>query len=362
MICINMTRINPFRTKADRANAVRTAPATCDSVVWGKNNFAQTGFNQTASTLIFAALLMICSLAVGCSNDQPKPVSSASPPPIPQPMPPTATDVTPVPTPLPQAATNPVRRKVVRKAPATVTYTDKTSGVSFQYPRKYSLKTGEAAKELVGSGTIPMDFVQSGGVALAAVALPESAYTNSDLASAFFNVSVNRNVTADQCGEFSIPQAPPTVPADPTTEPATGPTTQATAQLAKPPIAKLLIGDMELQSAEAAGETGGGSREETAKYYHVFQNGACYEFALKVATTGVKAEAKSEVKGEAESAPATEGSAKAGIKRVDRDEVFQRLEKILATVKVNPVKTPEVNAEVKANAQSTSPTEQSPAQ
>ena len=35
-----------------------------------------------------------------------------------------------------------------------------------------------------------MDFVQPGGVALAAVAVPDSTYPNSDLASAFFNVSV----------------------------------------------------------------------------------------------------------------------------------------------------------------------------
>jgi len=73
-----------------------------------------------------------------------------------------------------------------------VTYADKTSGISFQYPRKYALETGTAANELVSSDPVPMDFVQPGGVALAAVALPESAYPNSDLASAFFGVSVNK--------------------------------------------------------------------------------------------------------------------------------------------------------------------------
>ena len=43
------------------------------------------------------------------------------------------------------AAAKPVHKKTVRKAAPTVTYDDKTSGVSFQYPRRYSLKTGEAA-------------------------------------------------------------------------------------------------------------------------------------------------------------------------------------------------------------------------
>ena len=59
---------------------------------------------------------------------------------------------------------------------------------------------------------VPMNFVQPGGVALAAVAVPESAYPNSDLASAFFNVSVNKALSAEQCGEFSVPQANPATP------------------------------------------------------------------------------------------------------------------------------------------------------
>jgi hypothetical protein len=352
-----MTSINLFRTKK-----ARTTPATCDSVTWGKNNFARSGFNQTVSTLIFAALLIFCSLAVGCSSEQPKPVSSASPSPMPQSVPPTTTTVIP-PTPAPtqQAAAKPVHKKVVRKAPATVTFADKTSGVSFQYPRKYSLKTGEAANELVTSGSVPMDFVQPGGVALAAVALPESTYPNSDLTAAFFNVSVNKNLTADQCREFSVPQPQAIVPADGAIEPST----QATAQLATPPISKLLIGDMELQSSPAmAGDSDNGKREETAKYYHVFQNGACYEFALKVAANGGKS-----VEGDvdykkteaATEPPATEVKTEAAIKHIDRDEVFRHLEKILATVKVNQVRTPEVNAEAKASTQPTS-TEQAPAQ
>jgi hypothetical protein len=214
----------------------------------------------------------------------------------------------------------------VHKAPATRTYADKASGVSFQYPRKYALKTRDAANELVSSGPVPMDFVQPGGVTLAAVALPESSYPNSDLASAYFNVSVNKNLTAEQCGEFSVPQANPATPADPTVQ-AAQPATRLTS--------KLIIGDMELQSNETSvgGQTNNGPREEASKYYHVFQNGACYEFALKVATSEV----------------ATTPGTDASVKHIERDEVFQRLEKILATVKINPVTTPEVNAEVKTN-------------
>src|SRR5208283_2684663 len=290
-------------------NLFRSAPSTLNFVSWGKKNL------ETTSPLIFAALLIVCSVAVGCSSDKPKPVSTTTETPITQSTPPITTSSMPAQVmPVQQAAAKPVHKKIVHRAPPTLAYADKTSGVSFQYPRKYELKTGDAANELVSSGPIPMDFVQPGGTALAAVSVPDSAYPNSDLASAFFNVSVNKTLTADQCGEFSFPQPNPAAPADPTV--------QATAQLATPPISKLMVGDMELQSAEtnASGETSNGPREAASKYYHVFQNGACYEFALRVTTT-------------ANSSPTTESTTKP----VNRDEVFQRLEKILATVKINPV-------------------------
>src|SRR5271165_934140 len=282
-----MNCINLFRTAS-----FRTTPATLDSVAWGKTNshktnLARCNFDPTTSTVIFAGLLIVCSLTVGCSSEQPKPVSSAPQTPITQPTPPVTASFTPAPAvPVSQAAAKPVHKKVVRKAPATVTYADKTSGVSFQYPRKYALETGDAANELVSSGPVPMDFVQPGGVALAAVAMPESAYPNSDLSSAYFNVSVNKALTAEQCGEFSVPQPNPAAPADPAVQ-------------SKAQLSKLMIGDMELQSTENTASQG--THEETAKYYHVFENGACYEFALKVVTTGIENQS--------------------GEKHVDRDQV-----------------------------------------
>jgi hypothetical protein len=283
-----MNRINLFRNLSVKTKAFRSIPATLESVTWGKNNF-----DKTTSTLVFAALLIVCSVAVGCSSDKPKTANSTSQVAMTQPIPPITT--TPD---APALPAKPVRKKVVRKAPVTVTYADKTSGVSFQYPRKYSLETGDAANQLVATDPVPMNFVQPGGVAIAAVTLPTSVYPNGDLAAAFFDVSVNKTLTAEQCGEFS--EAKPAAPADSTSP--------ATAQ-----AAKLMIGDMELQSSETVASQG--TREEAAKYYHVFENGACYEFALKVATTGVETE---------------------GGKHVDSKEVFQRLEKILTTVKIIP--------------------------
>src|SRR5580693_5169897 len=268
----------------NRINLFRTTPATLDSLAWGKTNF-----DKTTSTLVFAGLLIVCSVAVGCSSDKPKPANSTNQVAMTQPLPPITT--TPD---VPVLPAKPVHKKVVRKAPVTVAYEDKASGVSFQYLRKYSLETGDAANQLISSDPVPMNFVQPGGVAIAAVTLPTSVYPNGDLAAAFFDVSLNTALTAEQCGEFS--QAKPATPAD-TTAPAAG-------------ASKRMIGDMELQSSETVASEG--THEEAAKYYHVFENGACYEFALKVATTGVETE---------------------GGKQVNREEVFHRLEKILATVK-----------------------------
>jgi len=291
-----MDRINLFR------NAVRRNPATLNSVTWGKINF-----DKTTGTVVFGALLIVCSIAVGCSSDKPQPASTNNQPAMTQPTAPVVSTPASAPSaPAMQATAKPVHKKVVRKVPATVTYADKTSGVSFQYPRRYSLKTGEAADKLVSSDAVPMDFVQPGGVAVAAVAVPESAYPKSDLGLAFFNVSVNKALTAEQCGQFS--EAKPAAAVDPAT-PAEG-----TAPVAAKP-AKLMIGDMELASWETLASQG--TREEASKYYHVFENGACYEFALKVTTSNIDNQG--------------------GATHVDRDQVFKKLEGILATVKIKPV-------------------------
>jgi hypothetical protein len=323
-----MTRINLFRATSVRNTSVlstqnRPTPAILNSIAWGKINLG-----TTASPLVFAAILIVCSFAVGCSSDKPKTGSASNQPPIVQSTPPTAISTTSAPaTPTMAPAAKPVHKKVVRRA-ATVTYADKTTGVSFQYPRKYVLKTGDAADELVSSDPVPMDFVQPGGGAVVAVAIPEGVYPKSDLASAFFDVSVNKSLTAEQCGEFSEAKVAEGKLSEEKNNSAAP--IEATDHSAKP-SPKLMIGDMELHSTETLASDG--TRKEAAKYFHVFENGSCYEFALKVATTGVETDE--------------------GGKAVDRDEVFKRLEKILATVKIDAVKNTEATTSVPAATPST---------
>ena len=395
-----MTRINCFssaskiakRKIAENKIANNRISESRKSITWGKNTGA----------LLFAALLIVCSLAVGCTSDKPKPVSSNNQIPVTQnPTPNTMlSSNTPAPAALPA---KPAPKKVVRKRPATVTYADQTYGVTFEYPRKYGLETGNAATELVASSPLPMNFVMPGGVALAAVELPETAFADTDLSAAYFNVSVNKDVTAEQCREFAVPQpkvvassdkeqAPaeavstesaltkpaPTqaasTEATPTTSAPASNTAEQTAPVSTAAVAttsatatsapaastagsstpvisapaastattsnsKMMLCDLELQSAEAV--AGEGNRQSDTKYFHIFRNGGCYEFALNVTTM----------------AHETEGA----MKHVDRDKVFNRLAAIMATVKIVPVAAPEVTASTPAAA-ATAATPATPAQ
>ena len=65
-------------------------------------------------------------------------------------------------------------------------------------------------------------------------------------------------------------------------------------------------------------------KQPDSRYYHAFNDGACYEFALDIGT-------ESDVNVE-------------DVKPVDRRAVFGKLEKILATVKLHPAAIPEAEA------------------
>jgi hypothetical protein len=346
-----------------RINAVRNIAVT-RSVTWGK-------LTKNTGALIFAAVLIVCSLTVGCSsnNDQPKPVSSSNQIPVtPSPSP-----ISSAPAPILQAQTKTTPKKVVHKKPATVNYTDQTSGLTFEYPRRYAIETGNAATELLAENPIAMNFVQPGGVALAAVELPETSFANTDFSSAFFNVSIHKSLTADQCTEFAVPQpktlamnsqpapAPSTAtevekqdatkaePQSTSAQPVTSADSKgADSKIVEQKIAeqnppakpstdapsnsKLMLGDLELRATEAV--SGEGTRQSDSKYFHVFQNGSCYEFVLNVTTVA---------------------SQDGVMKHVDRDKVFTRLEQILSTVKINPLATPEVAAEAPATTPAETP-------
>src|SRR5205814_7253514 len=75
---------------------------------------------------------------------------------------------------------------------------------------------------------------------------------------------------------------------------------------------------------------GEATRQSDLKYFHLFKNGACFEFALDVETSR-KADEE--------------------LAQVDRGKIFQQLEKILTTARIKDVEIPGVvNSEEAANA------------
>lgn len=252
-------------------------------------------YKQQAVAFLGLVVVGFILTTVGCSNESKTVANKQSTPSlIPTPTPPPATPVQVAVQ--PPAAKKPARRHVSQ----TVTYSDPTYGVSFQYPRKYTLKVGEQAKEeSVGSGSVVMDFIQPGGLNVVAVEMPKNSYPGTDFGTAFFNVSVHKDLNETQCSQFAF--------------------SKDSSEEGKVTATKEKLGTREFGVVEDAG---GKLTQQDAKYYHLFENGACYEFVLGMGTS------------QHETAD--------GIKTVDRDAVFNKLEKILATVKIEPVKAPEV--------------------
>jgi len=241
---------------------------------------------------VISGLLAGSLLTVACSNKESKPSASETQ---------TSTNrmtlsqpVIPTPAASTTSVTAPAVKKVAKKRPSTLKYNDQAYGLSFRYPWQYSVKRADG----IDSASAPMNFVQPGGEAAVSVDMPKSFFPDTDLTSAFFLVNVNKNLSEAECNQFATPEA-------------------SDKDVVQP--SRLALGGLELQEVENI--SGDDSKQEDTKYYHLFQNGACYEFALGLSTANDSND---------ESMP------------VNREKVFRRLETILATVKINPEASPQV--------------------
>ena len=282
-----MTTTSKSGDKKSSNNATKTTVSGTTLSSWSR----QQKLAMIAGFAILGLLLALSACSKQFSQPAPAAVSStASTPATP------ASTATPAAAPIAAALATPAK-KTPKKRPANVTYSDPYSGVSFLYPRKFALTSGDKAlPRLAGVGDVPMNFVQPGGVAVATVALPDRSYPGTDFASAFFNVNVNRSVSEEECAHFAFVD-----------------TSNADGEPVDAERVKIGSAEMEMTSNFSASVV---AQAET-QYYHSYENGACYEYVLGLGTEGF----------------ATEG----GVEHVKRDEVFAKLEKILATVKINPV-------------------------
>jgi len=268
--------------------------------------------NQTVGALgalaMFAAVIVIGS----CSSSKPVAVQQ----PI-QPTAPVSAPAVTAPAPVPAPVVAKAKAKAKKRRAATLSYINPDYGLSFNFPRSYQLKAGKEVQVAAAtSEPLQMNFVHPGGVALAALEMPGNSYPGTDFKSASVNVSVNPGMTSEACAQFAFP------------EPSTTTDTPSPVK-----IEAVKIGAIEFNEVENSG--GAMMKPGNAKYYHVFSNGACYEFALAIGTD-------------------TDHNVEE-VTPVDREQVFGRLEGILATVKFQPAVIPETQAPVPAVAATTPP-------
>jgi hypothetical protein len=252
--------------------------------IW-RTGIATTAALSTVLAVVFAIAIDGCSS--GKSNKTE--VTSSSRAPLPDGSTP-GNGVATLPDLSAQPAPTVKRSKVEHRL--TAIYADDAYGVSFRYPRTYSLVTPENTKLNQSLEKIPMNFVQPGGVSLATIALPHGPATS------LFHVNVNQQLTAQACQQFAVPDGSPVHTSDD----------------AIPVKVSRRGGDFT--------RVENGTEQNDLRYYHHFENGACYEFAMAVQEQ--------------------DGNTKA----VDHFGLFDQLEQIMATVQIKPESVPAVTAKL----------------
>jgi hypothetical protein len=247
-------------------------------------------------------MTIVLFMAVSCSkkSDTTTKISAPVAPAMQSPTPATASAVVPE-----------TPKKTVKKhRPTTATYVNGNYGVALTYPRKYSLQSADKQKE----APVQTSFAKPGAVEIASLDMPDGLYPDTDFSSALLNVSVHQGLNEEECGQFAQQSndAAKSTENDPSNKPADS---------LKPSAIKLGAN----QFTEVEQMSGSEGKQSDLKYFHLFKNGACYEFALDVETSRKTDE---------------------DLAQVDRSKIFKQLEKILTTARIKEVELPGVeNAE-----------------
>jgi hypothetical protein len=160
-----------------------------------------------------------------------------------------------------------------------IAYKSRDYGVSFLYPWQYAFST---AKSLANGDSQPKS---EGLFTLARVEIPRGYYPDTDFQSGYFTLSLNEDLTEQEC--------------------------QSTLNPAK--VETDTINGVEFRWAQT--ETGGRGNASTIRNYSAFTNGTCYQVEMGVKSKNERGLAR----------------------EVDADQVLQRLDRILRTVKILPV-------------------------
>lgn len=181
-------------------------------------------------------------------------------------------------------------------------YVSKKYGVAWQYSRSYVLRKGANANlNLAGQPAAASALANEGTVTLATVNIPARLYAGTDFRSASLTVRVNPQISENACGQIKISAADG-------------------GENAVFPSSDVTVGTIDFTEAsvDVDDDSASPGRATQEKFYHVYDNDACYEFAMSVSTDA--------------------GSAKLPQAGVERDEIFERLNEILTSVTIVPRK------------------------
>jgi hypothetical protein len=170
------------------------------------------------------------------------------------------------------------------------TYTNSVYGVSFRYPRDWTLTEGDQVK-LSWGYLGPVEDWLPHGVKVAAVEMPRDLYRGTDFGGAFFKVSVDTTLSLLECHRSAFRDWKEVKPEE---------------------YPAVWVGAN--QFSEEDEDEAGMNHQRTAEYYHIFRNQACYEFELGLSTAGY--------------------GAVENLKKVNGGDVFAKLTAILATVTI----------------------------
>ncbi|HWC19915.1 MAG TPA: hypothetical protein VG498_23075 [Terriglobales bacterium] len=257
----------------------------------------------------FAALLIAAGAlgTSGCSKAKNNQVASAGSQSQIAPSQTLPTAATPIATPIAgtqsevpkkNSVKGPVKRLTVR------TYKDADSGLSFAYPRKATLEVHDKAQRTSASNErLPMSYVGPGGTTVAVVQLP---VTGDAAFGDLFLLNINKELTAEKCSQFQVESK------------AKGEESSEIAANQMPALtqgSKMMVHGVEYSVLDQTADGG------AVRYYHRFvpevsgDKGVCYEFGMFV-----------------------NGQPEQGLENAstaEHKDLFSKLEKILASVKIN---------------------------
>jgi hypothetical protein len=183
-------------------------------------------------------------------------------------------------------------------------YISKKFGVTWQYPRTYVLRKGANGNlNLAGHPAAASAFIDAGATALATVNIPARLYAGTNFKSASLTIRVNPYVSEYSCSQLRISDADGGDGQD-------------------LPVSEDTIGAIEFTHAAVdVDDTTAAQRITKEQFFHVYENDACYEFAESVSV-----------------APANSAAHATTI--VSPNDLFDRLNEILTSVTIVPVRIP----------------------